>query len=131
MQLRAPKVDRASQPTLSLKLYRQNGPADLDDGIEAQLNMHLHGDVSFVPDARAWEFWLYTVSAGEWKVHCTGTASLEPQNVRPSDNLSWLRAELLASDVCCRRTVADSVAEDPYHVQCRNSVEVDLVTFRE
>jgi hypothetical protein len=50
-----------------------------EDGIEAQLHLHSHGDVSSARDARAWEFWLYTVSAGEWKLHCTGVASVEQQ----------------------------------------------------
>ncbi|KAK9776195.1 putative Polyketide synthase [Seiridium cardinale] len=72
-----------------------------EDGIEAQLHMHSHGDISSTRDARAWEFWLYTVSGEEWKLHCTGLASAEQE------------------------PVADSVSEILGSIRSRNSIGTD------
>ncbi|KAI1772330.1 hypothetical protein F4818DRAFT_444554 [Hypoxylon cercidicola] len=78
-----------------------------EEGIEAQLHMHSHGDVSATRDARAWEFWLYTVSGGEWKLHCTGLASVEQE------------------------AVADSVSEESGSTRWWNSIGIDLAKFQE
>jgi len=48
-----------------------------DEGIEAQLHMHSHGTSSSNQAVQSWEFWIYSVSSGEWKVHFSGKISTE------------------------------------------------------
>ncbi|KAI1341943.1 hypothetical protein F5Y15DRAFT_406440 [Xylariaceae sp. FL0016] len=78
-----------------------------EEGIEAQLHMHSYGDVSSTRDARAWDFWLYTVSDNEWKLHCTGTASVE------------------------QKASESTVSEEPGYSPYSRSIGPDFTSFRE
>jgi hypothetical protein len=48
-----------------------------DEGIEAQLHMHSHSTSSSNQAAQHWDFWIYSISSGEWKVHFSGNISTE------------------------------------------------------
>jgi hypothetical protein len=48
-----------------------------DEGIEVQLHMHSHGTSSSNQAAQSWDFGIYSVSSGEWKIHFSGTISTE------------------------------------------------------
>ncbi|KAI1812332.1 hypothetical protein GGS20DRAFT_28144 [Poronia punctata] len=39
-----------------------------EDGIETQLHMHAHNDQGY----KVWDFNIYSVTCGDWKLHCSG-----------------------------------------------------------
>jgi acyl transferase domain-containing protein/NADPH:quinone reductase-like Zn-dependent oxidoreductase len=50
---------------------------DEESGIESQLHMHSHGTNSSNQAVQSWDFWIYSIANGEWKVHFSGSVSTE------------------------------------------------------
>ncbi|RYO75255.1 hypothetical protein DL764_010541 [Monosporascus ibericus] len=58
---------------------------ETEEGIEAQLQMHCHDTSSWNQDTRCWDFWIHSVSSGEWKLHCSGQVStMLAENIDPN-----------------------------------------------
>lgn len=50
-------------------------PSD-DEGVEVQLSMHLH-DSAASKDIPVYDFWIHSVLADQWQLHCTGQVTFE------------------------------------------------------
>jgi hypothetical protein len=73
-----------------------------DEGIEAQLHMHSHGANSSNQAVQFWDFWIYSISGGEWKEHFSASISTESSRVTDavSDEASPCHVDhLLNSDL--------------------------------
>jgi hypothetical protein len=71
-----------------------------EEGIEAQLHMHSHGANSSNQAAQSWDFWIYSVSGGEWKVHFSGNISTESSRLTDtvSDEASLYQVDQSRND---------------------------------